>query len=295
MKINIPSDATLGAEIRDIDLANLSEIDFAAIYELWLERGVLVFTEVHLSEHEHIAFSRRFGRLEKTLSKRTAKPEISLLSNVKKDGSVAKSDDSLGLFLKGNQYWHSDSSFKLVSAKASLLRALEVPSEGGDTEWADMRSGYDTLTPSEQDRLDGLTAVHSYSYSQGLVGGLSLLNEREIAALPPVRHPIVKTHSETKRKSLFLGRHIEAIEGMTYKASQAFLASLINRVCRTPRVYRYTWKAGDLAIWDNRCILHRGHPWPSDQRRVMRRTTVAGEGENPWAITEDSRTRAVMA
>ena len=107
---------------------------------------------------------------------------------------MAKPDDHLGLFLKGNRYWHTDSSFKKVGAKASLLRAVEVPDSGGDTEWADMRAAWDALDTATQQRLEGLVAVHSYAWSQGLVGGIRYLKPTELEALPPVEHPIVRSH-----------------------------------------------------------------------------------------------------
>ena len=220
------------------------------------------------------------------MSKRTERQEISLLSNVGADGGVAKPDDKLGLFLKGNRYWHTDSSFKKVGAKVSLLRALEVPETGGDTEWADMRAAWDALDPATQARLDGLTAVHSYAYSQGQVGGTTLLTRREWVDLPPVKHPVVRTHPATGRKSLYVGRHASHIVGMDEAQGRALLSELTDDACRPPRIFRHHWHEGDIAAWDNRCVLHRGHPWPFDQRRVMRRTTVAGDGDNPWVIEE---------
>ena len=259
------------------------------IEDAFHQHAVLVFPGANLAEAEHIAFSRRFGPLERTLSQRTARLEISLLSNVARDGAVAKADEPLGLFLKGNRYWHTDSSFKKVGAKASLLRAVTVPDTGGDTEWADMRAAWDVLDAAAKERLESLRAVHSYAWSQGKVGGVRLLKKRELAALPPVEHPLVRTHPATGRKSLFIGRHVRSISGMDDGAAQALLAGLIERACRPPRVFRHAWAAGDIVAWDNRCVLHRGHPWPFDQPRVMKRTTVAGDGDSPWAIVEARR------
>ena len=199
---------------------------------------------------------------------------------------MAGPDDTLGLFLKGNRYWHTDSSFKKVGAKVSLLRALEVPATGGDTEWADMRAAWDALDRAARDRLDGLVAVHSYAYSQGQVGGETLLTGREWTDLPPVEHPVVRTHPVTGRRSLYVGRHASHIVGMDEQEGRALLRELTENACQPPRIFRHHWQDGDIAAWDNRCVLHRGHPWPFEQRRVMRRTTVAGEGDNPWAIEE---------
>ena len=284
-----PSAATLGAVVTDVRLNRLTEAEWRAIEDAFHLYAVLVFPGADLTESEHIAFSRRFGPLERTLSQRTERQEISLLSNVGKDGTVAKPDEVLGLFLKGNRYWHTDSSFKKVGAKVSLLRAVEVPASGGDTEWADMRAAWDALDASTQTRLEGLRGVHSYAWSQGKVGGVKLLTAGELDALPPVEHPLVRTHPATGRKNLYIGRHIRSIIGMDDDDAQALLVDLIERSCQPPHVFRHTWAAGDIAAWDNRCVLHRGHPWPLDQRRVMKRTTVAGEGDNPWMIDEPAR------
>ena len=280
-----PGEGTLGAVVRDARLAALGEGEWRRIEDAFHRHAVLVFPEAHLSEAEHIAFSRRFGPLERTLSQRTERQEISLLSNVGKDGAVAKPDDKLGLFLKGNRSWHTDSSFKKVGAKASLLRAVEVPANGGDTEWADMRAAWDALDAATQQRLEGLTAVHSYAWSQGQqVGGATILTSAEWDALPPVEHPVVRTHPATGRKNLYVGRHASHVVGMEVERGRALLRQLTADACQPPRLFRHQWRRGDLAVWDNRCVLHRGHPWPFAERRVMKRTTVAGEGDNPWAI-----------
>ena len=280
----VPSTATLGATVTGIRLNALSEDEWRVIEDAFHEYAVLAFRDANLTESEHIAFSRRFGALERTLSQRTDKPEISLLSNVAKDGEIAKPDDNLGLFLKGNRYWHTDSSFKEVPAKASLLRAVEVPDTGGDTEWADMRAAWDALDPDTQQRLEGLVAVHSYAYSQGKVGGIALLDKREQDALPPVRQPVVRVHPATGRKNLYVGRHASHVLGMPRDEGRALLERLTEDACQAPRIFRHHWRAGDIVAWDNRCVLHRGHPWPFDQPRVMKRTTVAGDGDNSWTI-----------
>ena len=287
----VPISADFGATVCDVRLAELGEDEFRHIEDAFHHYAVLVFPAADLNEAEHIAFSRRFGRLERTLSKRTERNEISLLSNVAADGEVVGPDATLGLFLKGNRYWHTDSSFKPVPAKASLLRAVESPASGGDTEWADMRAAWDCLSAETKGRLEGLTAVHSYAYSQGLVGGIALLNRKERDELPPVVHPLVRVHPATGRKNLYLGRHIERVVGMEPEAGRALVAELMDAACRPPRTFRHRWQTGDIVLWDNRCVLHRGHPWPFEERRVMKRTTVAGEGENPWALEEGEQFR----
>ena len=145
-----------GAVVTGARLGALARADWRAIEDAFHRFAVLVFPAANITEEEHLAFSRRFGALERTLSKRAKRVEISLLSNVEKNGVVAKPEAALGRFLQGNRHWHTDSSFKKVGAKASLLRALEVPTSGGDTEWADMRAAWDALAAETQARLEGM-------------------------------------------------------------------------------------------------------------------------------------------
>ena len=275
-------DASLGAYVTDVKLdINLDNKIFKEIEELWYEFGVLVFPKQHLTDDEHIAFSRRFGLLEplgyQNHNGNVSNKEIGLISNVKADGTLWPNQSDEGFFLKGNTDWHTDSSFKQNPAKASLLAAHQVPDQGGGTEFADMREAYDVLEPSLQDWLEGKFAVHSFIYSQGLIGGLSVLTKEEAAALVPVKHPIIRTHPKTGRKSLYIGRHASHIEGENEQESRAILIKLCDDACQSPRVITHSWDVGDIIIWDNRCVLHRGQTWPEDQARVMRRTTVSQE------------------
>ena len=282
-----PLDSTLGATVRGVDLgASLGDGEFEELHAAWLEHGVLVFPGQFLDDESHKAFSLRFGRLERVITRREGSTEVvSNLSNVRDDGSLIPSDGSRALFLKGNSYWHTDSSFKRVPAKASLLSARQVPTEGGETEFADMRAAWERLDPRMQARLEGKAALHSYRYSQGKVGGLDVLSEADLDNLPPVEHPVVRTHPETGRKSLYIGRHASHVVGEDVAASRELLETLCEEACRPPRVFSHRWTAGDLVMWDNRCVLHRGRPWPPDQPREMRRTTVAGEvADNEWAV-----------
>ncbi len=280
--------AEFGARVSDVRLSRLTDDEFAAMEEAFHRYAVLIFPGANLTEAEHIAFSRRFGRLERTLSKRTERQEISLLSNVTGAGSVAGPDETLGLFLKGNRYWHTDSSFKKVGAKMSLLRAVQAPAEGGDTEWADMRAAWDCLPPHRRERLEGLTAVHSYAYSQGLVGGIALLNQRERDDLPPVEHPLVRIHpADRAQESLSRTPHRAhrrhgardgpgargGADGGCLPAAAILPASLAKR--------RHRRLGQPLRIASRT-------PWPFEQRRVMKRTTVAGDGDNPWALPEEA-------
>ncbi|MDG2285181.1 MAG: TauD/TfdA family dioxygenase [Alphaproteobacteria bacterium] len=278
-----PCDATLGDEIGGVDLRSLSGDDFAKIEQAWFTHAILIFRGQHLSQREQIDFTKRFGPLERSII--ASQPEIANLSNVNPDGSVAPPKSERGLFLKGNTLWHTDSSFKRVPAKGSFLCARQIPSEGGETEFADMRAAYDALDDAMKDYLKGKTAVHSYAYSQGQVGGMSVLTEEEHKALPPVQHPLIRIHPETGRGNLYVSRHANHIIGEDEAESRALLKKLCEDGSQPPRLIKVTWGVGDGVLWDNRCVLHRGHDYPGDQARVMTRTTLAGDAaDNEWAV-----------
>lgn len=280
-----PSGATLGATVRDVDLAKLNDASFASVEEAWHEHAVLVFPDQHLSDAAQIAFTRRFGRLERGLKRGRRGDGVGRLSNVDKDGCVVDAEKLQARFQRGNRDWHSDSSYKRVGAKASILAAHVVPDEGGETEWADMRAAWDALAPAMRDWLADKRAVHSYRFSHAWHGGLELLNEQELLDLPPVEHPLMRVHPATGQKSLFVGRHASHIVGEDEPSSRALLRELTANAGQPPRVWGHRWRPGDIAIWDNRCVLHRGRPWPAEQARVMARSTVAGEdANNEWAL-----------
>ena len=282
-----PTDATLGATVRGVRLATIAEADFAAIERAWDDHAVLVFPDQHLTQAEQVAFSRRFGELERSLTANNvgADPEVIVLSNMRDDGSLWPAGSAHGLFLQGNNYWHTDSSYKRVPSKGSALAARVVPATGGETAFADMRAACDALDPGMRDYLEGKSAVHSYAYSQGKVGGTETLSADEWDALPPVEHPVVRRHPATGRRSLYIGRHASHIVGEDRDESRALLERLCADACRPPRVFVHRWRSGDLVLWDNRCVLHRGLGHPPDQARHMTRTTLAGDGSaNEWSL-----------
>ena len=279
-----PVDATLGATVSGINLAELSDAQFAEIEAAWNQYAVLIFEGQNLTDAQHLDFTRRFGRLEQGI-RRSSNTGLGRLSNVDKDGNVVPRTSLQARFLVGNTYWHSDSSYKRVGAKASILAAHVVPDDGGETEWADMRAAYDALDQSMKDWLEDKVAVHSYEFSHAPFGGMEILNAEELSHLPPVEHPVVRVHPVTGRKNIFAGRHASHILGEDLEESRALLARLTEEGAQPPRVYKHTWRPGDLVIWDNRCVLHRGHRWPDDQARTMVRTTVAGDDpDNEWVL-----------
>ena len=279
----IPTDATVGATVEDLDVRTIDAATWPAIYQAWLQFAVLIFPRQHLDDGEHMAFTLRFGPLERSMAVKRpgARLDFTRLANIDDAGVVVSDPEArITRSLVGNQEWHSDSSFKPIGAKASVLRAITVPRKGGQTEFADMRAAYDALDVDTRQRLEPMTAIHSFA-------GTGYITEEESRHLSPVSHRVVSTHDETGRRSLFIGRHALAIDGLPDREARALLETLREAACRRPRTYAHGWAEGDVVVWDNRCVLHRGRPWDMREPRVMRRLTVAGAGpENPWLFTE---------
>jgi alpha-ketoglutarate-dependent 2,4-dichlorophenoxyacetate dioxygenase len=282
------------ARITGLDLSRpLDEGDFGQVRDAFHRYAVVVFPEQALTDDEQIAFSERFGPLEVSLRKdrqrRIDNPRISDISNVDEKDRVFDPDDERAIYNAGNRLWHSDSSFKRVPAMASLLSGREVPPEGGETEYADLRGAWDALPADRQRGLEPLVAEHSFVYSRGLIG-YDQFTDAERAAVPPVPQAVVRTHPATGRKSLYLGSHASHILGRPVEEGRALLRELLEFATQPRFVYRHVWRQHDLVMWDNRCALHRGRPWDERRyRRVMHRTTVAGAG--PTAV--DGRPIAV--
>ncbi|MEM7018086.1 MAG: TauD/TfdA family dioxygenase, partial [Pseudomonadota bacterium] len=264
-----PTDAALGATINDIDLANLDETGWKLVDEAFHQYGVLIFPGQHLSDEAQVAFALRFGALETKLAN---------ISNKRADDSVVDEGNLRYWILRGNERWHSDSSFMPLSAKASMLTAMAIPEVGGETEWADMRAGYEALDEEMRGRIEGLCALHSNYYSHEMLGQKPETDGQYgfHTKGAPLR-PLVKTHPVTRRKSLFIGRHAYGIPGMSDEESAALLTELLEIAAQPPRVIGHQWEIGDLVVWDNRCILHRVQPYDYSQKRIMRHTRVAGD------------------
>ena len=284
----------LGAEIVGIDVKSVDDATFKAIVDAFNEYSVLLFRGQSLTDEEQIAFSRRFGPLETTIrsiaSQDRTLEHIANLSNVDAENRLIPTGDKRNIFNAGNQMWHSDSSFKQVPAMASLLSAREIPPEGGETQYASMRVGYARLPGDLQRFLEGKVAIHSFVYSRGLIDD-GLLPPEHAAQVPPVRQALVRVNPANGRKAFYVGSHACEIVGMPTPEARALLRELREAATRPDLVYTHRWRVGDLVMWDNRCMLHRGRPWDESRyRRVMHRATVAGEGptapeEGPAAVT----------
>ena len=279
-----PTAATLGAVVTDVDLAQLDDATWEAIHAAFLEHGVLIFPGQNLDEEAQGAFALRFGNIEK-LTPKQATPTVQF-SNQKPDGTTAQPSDPGYPLMRGNEGWHTDSTYMPLAAKAAMLMALVVPPEGGETEFADMRAAYDALSPQMQEKLEGLSAHHSLYHSQSKAGYLHktdhLYGFHDKGA--PLR-PVIKTHPETGRKSIYTGRHAYGIVGMAPEESEALLDALLEDACQPPRTYRHSWQVGDLVVWDNRCLMHRARPYDTNHPRVLRASRIAGEPETELAPT----------
>lgn len=289
-----PVDATLGAVVTNLRLTELDDASWASLYSAFLTYGVLVFPDQHLTPAEQGAFARRFGEPEQ-LSPKQNGPNVAI-SNRKADGSVAKPDEYQFQILRGNEGWHTDSTYMPLASKVAMLSAEVLPPADGETEFADMRAAWDALPDARQQQLEGLSAFHSLYYSQAQAGyqhaSGSAYGLHDKGA--PLR-PLVKTHSETGRKSIYTGRHAYGIPSMQEKESTALLAELLEEACQAPRVYRHRWQVGDTVVWDNRCLMHRARPYDKNHPRVLRGTRISGDPASELAPTlPDERAAAFM-
>jgi len=270
-------------EVSGIDIARPLSPDAVSAIEAGMDRyAVLVFHDQKITDEQQMAFSRNFGPLEDARGGNITKPEDKRLevgmndvSNLGRDGQPLSRESRVRLFNLGNMLWHSDSSFRAVPAKYSLLSARVVNPVGGNTEFADMRAAYDTLDAATRAQIEDLVCEHSLMYSRGSLGMLDYSDE-ERQMFRPVRQRLVRTHPVTGRKSLYLSSHAGAIVGAPTPEARILLRELNEHATQPRFVYAHTWRTWDLVIWDNRQVMHRVRRYDEGQPRDMRRTTVAG-------------------
>ena len=280
-----PIDATLGATITGIDLADLDDIEWRRVEDAFHEYAALVFPAQNLSAEAQVAFSSRFGDIE--LLRPDPDHKAVSISNQKPDGDVLKPEEHRYQTLRGNEGWHIDSTYMPLAAKAGVLTAKVVPPTGGETELADMRAAYDALDEDRKARIEDLSAYHSLYESQAKIGhivetGAGYGYHTKGAPL----RPLVRTHPTTGRKSLCIGRHAYRIPGLDDAEAQSLLDDLIEFACQPPRTYTQNWQPGDLMIWDNRCVMHRARPYDYGKARVMQATRIAGDPASELAPTD---------
>jgi alpha-ketoglutarate-dependent 2,4-dichlorophenoxyacetate dioxygenase len=271
-------------EVSGIDIAKPPSREEVAAIEAGMDKyAVLVFHGQKVTDEQQMAFTRNFGAIEDARGGNVTKPQDKRLgvgmndvSNLGKDGKPLARDNRQRLFSLGNMLWHSDSSFRAIPAKYSLLSARVVNAKGGNTEFADMRAAYDALDDATKREIEDLVCEHSLMYSRGSLGFLDY-SEEEKAMFKPVRQRLVRRHPVTGRKSLYLASHAGAIIGMPMPEARMLLRDLNEHATQPRFVYVHTWKLNDLVMWDNRQTMHRVRRYDESQPRDMRRTTVAGE------------------
>ena len=277
-----PLTPNIGAEIRGLDLAEpMPDDTLAAVRKAWVDHVVVVFPDQDVDDEAHIAFSRRLGELElinMSALQMDGRPEIYKATNLDENDEIMVDDHPVLTINRGNQKWHSDSSFKTVPATASMLRAYIVPQDGGNTEFANMAAAYDALDEATKERCEGLIAIHDFYWSRRDVEE-NAFTEAERAAIPPVRHPLIRTHPETGRRAIYAGSHTREIEGWDFDESRELIDFLIEHATSPAFTYSHKWAVGDMVLWDNRSALHRGMAFAdqTDKRR-LHRTTIAGAG-----------------
>jgi alpha-ketoglutarate-dependent 2,4-dichlorophenoxyacetate dioxygenase len=285
MAISI-ADLTPGfvGEVSGVDITQPLTVAQAEALKAGMDRyAVLVYHDQHFTDEQQKAFSRNFGALEQTLGGNITKQadrrldaEMADVSNLGKDHQPLARDDRRRLFNLGNQLWHSDSSFRAIPAKYSLLSGRIVVEEGGNTEFADMRGAYDALDAKTKTEIEDLVCEHSLIYSRGTLG-FTELSDNEKKMFTPVRQKLVRTHPVTGRKSLYLSSHAGTIIGWPVPEARAFLRDLTEHATQPRFTYAHKWRQYDLVMWDNRTTMHRVRRFDETKVRDMRRTTVAGE------------------
>jgi alpha-ketoglutarate-dependent 2,4-dichlorophenoxyacetate dioxygenase len=276
-----PATPDFAAEVGDVDLAQpLSAEDLAAIKQAFWDYGVLIFPGQELTEDEHLAFAGRFGELEQVVFlkmnvKLRLRPELADVSNLNRHNEIWRDESRLRMIATANRLWHTDSSFKYLPARASLLYAREVPPVAGRTEFADLRAAYDALPDARKRQLEGLVAEHSLIYSRERTG-FTGFSDDERTNLRPVPQVMVRTLPENQRRTLYLASHIGRIHGMADDQARALVDELIAHATQRQFVYNHRWRKHDLVMWDDRCTMHRGGDY-DDLRwvRDLHRATVS--------------------
>jgi len=264
-----------GVELRKpLDRATVQDIDAA------MDRyAVLVFRDQPLAEAEQVALARHFGPLDAGLRKATGAPtrfgyeELIDIGNVALDGEVAQTTDQKLIGQLANQLWHSDSSFQDLPVKYSMLSAVTVPADGGETEWCDLRAAWDELPLDLKRLVEGRSARHFAFHSRILLGD-DRYSEKQLQRFAPVERPLVHVHPGSGRKVLFPSAHIDRVSNMSVPEGRLLVAELLEHATQPKFVYRHTWRAGDYVMWDNRATLHRGRRYDLSLRRDLRRTTT---------------------
>ncbi|MGI9421622.1 MAG: TauD/TfdA dioxygenase family protein [Hyphomicrobiaceae bacterium] len=267
-----PLAVTLAAEVIGLDLSRpLDEPAKAVICDAFVRYKILAFRDQTLTKQQQVAFTEQFGTLEKHALSNAGTDEFPLVHIVTNLGADGKPSGKVG-----STQWHSDKSFRPEPSMATILHAITLPPNGGDTCFADMHAAFEALPEAEKAELDGKHVIHSWELSRGNVG--RVLSQEEIDDAPPMAHPLVRVHPESGEKCLFLGTHASHIDGMDMAAGRKRIEELEAHATQPQFIYRHSWRVGDVLMWDNRCLLHRADPNFDAARhpRVMHRTCLRG-------------------
>lgn len=275
-----PLHPLFAAETDEVDIGQVPDPGLVGDITAALDRyAVLVLRGKPVGPEQQLAFTRAFGPLDIGLKKvRRGQPdrlgydELADISNLDETGAIAARTHRRIVGNIANALWHSDSSFQKPAARYSMLHAIVVPPKGGETEYADLRAAYDALAADVKAEIDGLVAEHYALHSRIMLG--ETYSDEQKAAIEPAQWPLVRVHPGSHRKALFVGVHITHVLGMTVAESRLLVSDLIEHATQRQFVYRHDWRAGDLVIWDNRCIIHRGRRHDPAQRRELRRSTT---------------------
>jgi taurine dioxygenase len=272
-----PLTPRLGARIGGVHLADgVDDAMFAAIYDAFLRHQVLLFQPQDLPPAAHVAFGRRFGEVQVHVMAQyhaDGYPELYRLSNLDEQGRPSGKHPD-----RGTLAWHTDGSWSHITGQATIIYGEVVPRVGGETHFADMYGAYERLTPAWRQRLEKMRAVHNLDFSRTRRHGEDLMTEAQKRDRPPVDHPIVRTHPQTGRRCVYLGDHAEYIVGLPYDEGRALIEELNAMIIHPDLTYEHRWTAGELLLWDNRCVLHKATAFDeAHEGRVVRRCTVLGE------------------
>ncbi len=276
-----PLHSELGARITGVDLTrDLDDATVETLREAVDTYSFVLFPGQRMDDAAQLALTRRFGEPEPShVAKGEGKLEyFGTIGNVQPDGTVLGNTHKKTIFLTGNNMWHSDASFKETPAFLSIMCAYETPAEGGATLFASTRRTYERMSPERKAELDPLIVIHDYVYSRSKVAP-DAVSPQLAATLPPVRHKLVRRNPRTGAPNLFIGSHAKAIEGWSDEQSRALLKGLVEETVGETHIYAHRWQPGEVVLWDNRCLIHRGEGYDADKyRRYMRQTRTRGDG-----------------
>ena len=271
----------LGARIHGVDMRRpMDAATFRAVHDAWMEHLVVVFPDQHITDDEHIAFTRHFGDPEifhQKILKSRRSPEIFRVSNVDDDDSLMPPTHTTVKQLNLSRLWHTDSSYRQFPCVGSLLHGIEVSRTGGETRFTNMYMVYDALPDSLKRQVQGRRALHDFGHLH-VLQDIKPLTEDEKAAMPPVYQPMVRRHPVTGRASLYISPiYNDEIEGMDRAAARQLIADLTEIAGQDRFIYSHRWETDDVLMWDNRCTMHAVTPHDPLERRVMHRTTISGD------------------